>query len=130
MAEKDLTGIWQGLYSYGGVGHEVGFTATLLESGGSVYGTTHEYDPRLAASNLDASVTGSRTGQRVSFTKTYEVEGEDFSPISYEGVVSPDGTEVEGTWSLRTAAPLSGRFLMSRPRRQEKEEKATRMVRA
>jgi len=130
MAEQDLTGIWQGLYSYGGVGHEVGFTATLLESGGAVYGTTHEYDPRLASENLDAAVAGSRAGHRVSFTKTYEASSEGFVPIAYEGVLSPDGMEVEGTWSLRASAPLSGRFLMSRPRRREKGKKALRTVRA
>lgn len=130
MAEQDLTGIWQGLYTYGGLGHEVGFTATLLETGGAVYGTTHEHDPHLAPGSLGASLAGSRAGQRVSFTKTYEAEGEEFQPIAYEGVLSGDGTEVEGTWAIRTGSSLSGRFLMSRPRRKAQERKARRTVRA
>lgn len=117
MAAQDLTGIWQGLYSYGGLGHEVGFTATMLDSGGALWGTTHEHDLRLAPTSLDASLAGRRAGQRVSFTKTYETEGEGFFPIAYEGVLSGDGTEVEGTWAIPASA-LSGRFLMSRPRRR------------
>lgn len=130
MTSQDLTGIWQGLYSYGGVGHEVGFTATVLEAAGAVYGTTHEHDPRLSADNLDASLSGNRAGARVSFTKTYEANGEEFQPIAYEGVVSGDGTEVEGTWSIPNGGALSGRFLMSRPRRQVATKKARKTVKA
>ena len=128
MAQEDLTGIWQGLYSYGGLGHEIGFTATLLESGGAVFGTTHEFDPALAPTSLDASVNGNRAGQRVSFTKTYEAEGEAFHPIAYEGVLSGDGTEVEGAWAIPGVGALSGRFLMSRPQRTERAEWAKRTV--
>lgn len=130
MTAQDLTGIWQGLYSYGGAGHEVGFTATVLESGGALYGTTHEYDPRLAADNLDASLAGNRAGQRVSFTKVYEATGEEYLPIAYEGVLSGDGTEVEGTWSIPDGVSVSGRFLMSRPRRQAATKKARKTVKA
>lgn len=129
MAQQDLTGIWQGLYSYGGLGQEIGFTATLLDSGGAIFGTTHEFDPRLAEHSLDASLSGNRAGQTVSFTKVYEAAGEDFQPIAYEGVLSGDGTEVEGTWSIRSAGALSGRFLMSRPRRNSSAEEATRKAR-
>lgn len=129
MAEQDLTGIWQGLYTYGGLGHDVGFTATLLESGGAVFGTTHEFDPVLAPTSLDASISGNRAGQRVSFTKVYEAEGDTFYPVAYEGILSGDGTEVEGRWAISGAGALSGRFLMSRPKREEQAERAKRAVR-
>lgn len=130
MAEQDLTGIWQGLYTYGGLGEQIGFTATMLDSGGALYGTTHEFDPRLASTSLDASLSGNRTGQRVNFTKVYDAEGEAFCPISYDGVLSGDGSEVEGTWAIPSAGTLSGRFLMSRPRRTTKSRSAKRTVKA
>lgn len=129
MAEQDLTGIWQGLYSYGGLGDHVGFTATLIDSGGALYGSTHERDPHLAPTSLEASLSGRRRGRRVSFTKIYEAQDEHLLPIAYEGSLSGDGTELEGTWEIRSP-PLSGRFLMSRPPRRAAEAEVGETVRA
>lgn len=129
MADQDLTGIWQGLYSYGGLGHQVGFTATLIDSGGSLFGSTHERDPHLAPTSLGASLSGRRLGRRVSFTKVYEAQDEHLLPIAYEGTLSGDGTEVEGTWAIRSP-PLSGRFLMSRPSRRVAKREVGETIRA
>ena len=38
---QDLTGVWNGLYSYPD-GLSVTFVATLIESGGALSGSTHE----------------------------------------------------------------------------------------
>jgi hypothetical protein len=130
MAEQDLTGIWQGLYSYGGIGRQVGFTATLIETGGALYGTTHESDRLLGPASLEASLAGARAGQRVGFVKTYATDRDEFLPIAYEGVVSGDATEVEGTWSIRDGLSLSGRFLMCRPRPRARAVEAKKTVRA
>ena len=39
--EQNLTGVWHGLYSYPD-GVSVSFVATLIESGSSLSGSTHE----------------------------------------------------------------------------------------
>ncbi|TDR93787.1 hypothetical protein [Enterovirga rhinocerotis] len=123
LADHDLTGIWQGLYSYEGIGPHVGFTATLLETGGALYGMTHEREPWAGSSDLEASLSGLRSGQAVVFTKAYSVQDEAHPPIAYDGTVSADGTEIEGTWMLSTLhrETMSGRFLMSRPERRAVE---------
>ena len=68
---KSLTGVWQGLYSYPGKGDSVPFVATLIESGGSISGTTHETCATRDSSRqtLFAMVSGSRARASVIFSK-------------------------------------------------------------
>jgi hypothetical protein len=113
--KTNLTGIWQGLYSYPQTRAPVSFTATLLESGAWLSGSVHETTQDEWGDWFEACSTllGKRAQSAVTFTKTYDgLCGWNHS-VSYEGVVSVDATEIEGRWSI--PGTLSGRFLMMRP---------------
>src|ERR1700682_6197562 len=113
---QNLTGVWHGLYTYPRQIGSVSFVATLIETGSSISGTTHEpcVFGNCAGNTLYASLLGSRQESVVSFVKTYDVTGPDYqNPVAYEGTLSEDGTEIEGRWSIPNA--WSGKFLMIRP---------------
>jgi len=118
-SERNLTGVWNGLYTYPG-GRSTAFVATLIDSGGSLTGTTHEQStlPGSGGATLYASLSGSRRGSSVAFIKTYE-RPDVFhrSPIHYEGALNGEGTEIEGRWTI--AKVWSGKFLMIRSPGQE-----------
>ena len=83
--------------------------ATLIEAGSHVTGTTHEPNSFEPSTTLLATVSGRRDGQRVSFTKICQNGGVVYgSPIEYEGMLSGDGTEIEGRWVIR--GHWSGKF--------------------
>ncbi len=112
---SSLTGVWQGLYSYPGIGEPTPFTATLIQTGTSFGGSTHETAlvGRRQRATLCAMVDGLRNGQRVQFTKTYDGSAGWDHSVDYDGAMSVDGTEIEGRWRVRGG--VSGRFLMTRP---------------
>jgi hypothetical protein len=123
-SERNLTGIWSGLYTYAD-GRSTSFDATLIEAGGSLTGTTHE--PSTLGTGLGAMLYASLIGARhdfsVAFTKTYD-RPDVFhqSPIGYEGTLNRDGTEIEGRWTIVKA--WSGKFLMIRsPGREARASK-------
>lgn len=124
---ENLTGVWHGQFDYP-VAHPAGpFTATLLELGAHLSGSVHEPDDGTDAApggTLFALIEGRRSGSRVSFVKTYDGSGGRSHSVRYEGVLSPDGSEIEGRWTI--SAGWSGKFLMIRPlgREQTVEEKA------
>src|SRR5512138_1103890 len=102
-AEK-LTGIWHGLYSYGQRPGSVSFVATLIESGSSLSGSTHEpcIGDHCPADTLYATLAGSRQDSAIAFVKTYETAGQFFQdPVAYDGTLSADGTEIEGVWNIQ-----------------------------
>ncbi len=112
--ERSLTGIWNGLYTYPD-GRSISFVATLIESGGSLSGTTHE--PGTLGGGIGitlyANLVGSRRNFAVAFTKTYDQPDEFHrSPILYDGTLNRDNTEIEGRWTIRNM--WSGKFLMIR----------------
>jgi hypothetical protein len=108
--ERNLTGIWNGLYTYQD-GRSTAFVATLIENGGSLSGTTHETSTLSAV--LYASLVGSRRDSAVTFTKTYDQpDAFHLSPVLYEGALNGEGTEIEGRWTIVKA--WSGKFLMIR----------------
>ncbi len=114
-SRENLTGIWHGLYTSPGDIGSVSFTATLIESGTSLSGSTHEpcVGPDCPAATLEATLAGARHAQAVSFVKTYGRAGGRFeNPVTYEGTLSEDGTEIEGRWTI--ARDWSGKFLMIR----------------
>jgi len=117
--ERDLTGIWNGLYTYPD-GRSTSFVATLIETGGTLSGTTHEPSTRATRSGatLFASLSGLRRGSAVSFTKTYD-QADVFhqSPILYDGALNGEATEIEGRWTI--VGVWSGKFLMIRSPGQE-----------
>jgi hypothetical protein len=112
---SNLTGIWNGLYTYPD-GRSTSFVATLIENGAALSGTTHEPNwlSRPRGTTLYANICGSRHGNTVTFTKTYDSSEVALSkPIVYEGTLRGDGTEIEGRWLI--ASFWSGKFLMIRP---------------
>jgi len=108
----NLTGVWQGLYSYPRAFEPVSFVATLIETQSRVSGSTHE-PHRKTGETLCATLLGRRNGSAVSFLKTYDQPAGGYgADVRYEGTVSDDATEIEGRWIIR--ADWLGRFLMIR----------------
>jgi hypothetical protein len=91
----------------------VPFEASLISTEDFLGGTITERatEGRVKGRILCATVSGTRCGQRVSFIKTYEPDSEPYSSVAYEGVVSGDGLEISGDWTIGS---WSGRFLMIR----------------
>jgi hypothetical protein len=110
----NLTGVWQGLYTYPGINKSVSFVATLIETPGTLTGSTHE--PCVfrdgAGGTLFATLAGGRGGAQVTFRKTYAAAGPNYDLVDYEGTLSTDGIEIEGRWIIRRM--WSGTFLMIR----------------
>ena len=113
---QDLTGVWNGLYSYPD-GRSVTFVATLIDSGSTLSGSTHEpcVGGDCPAATLFATLMGSRAGSAVTFRKTYEAASLRYGTVNYEGRLNADATEIEGRWTI--PGVWSGRFLMIRPQR-------------
>ena len=71
----NLTGAWDGLYSYPDMLQPTAFKATLMESATALSGETQEvadtaFGP-LFGDTLHATLTGWRGGRRVEFRKAY-----------------------------------------------------------
>jgi hypothetical protein len=118
-AARNLTGIWNGLYTYPD-GRSTSFVATLIDAGGTLCGTTHEPStlPSSPAATLFANLTGSHRGSMVTFTKTYDAPDRMHrSPILYEGALNADASEIEGRWTIMSV--WSGKFLMIRSAGEE-----------
>lgn len=112
--QKSLTGVWNGLYSYSS-GLSVSFVATMIEGGSALSGATHE--PNVlgtrSGGTLYALLSGGRQDSAISFVKTYDEAGPRFyAPVSYEGTLNSDATEIEGRWQIGDGT--SGKFLMIR----------------
>ena len=111
----NLTGVWQGRYTYPRYRPPVSFSATLIETATRLSGSTHEPGGSLGLSDAIAYATlvGCRQGSKVDFVKTYSNGGaEGSSPIAYSGILNPDATEIAGTWRIH--GHWSGNFLMIR----------------
>ena len=109
-----LTGIWQGIFSYNDGRDDAPFVATLLDLGGAISGTTHEPCPIGASSTglAFAEITGRRQGSAVVFSKTYDGTSGLTHTVLYEGTLTEDGVEIEGTWTIPGGS--IGRFMMIR----------------
>ena len=115
---NNLTGIWQGQFSYL-VNRFVPefFTANLIEGPDFLGGSIHEIavNGKFIGTRFYASVAGKREGNAVIFTKTYETAQRSHQ-VHYSGTVNEDFTEIEGTWNVRSN--WAGRFLMIRDKGQ------------
>lgn len=113
--DDNLTGCWDGFYTYARRSYAVGFGATLIETPGWLTGSTQETctaGPDKGAL-LCAMLEGHRDGANVVFVKTYDGSGAYYSkPVHYQGLIAADGTEIEGTWQITPT--WTGRFLMIR----------------
>jgi hypothetical protein len=88
---ENLTGVWQGLFSYPRRYRATGFTAMLIETGSGLTGSTTELAvtrPRGGMTVL-AIISGHRNDAEVTFTKQYEGPEEPNHSIEYEGTLSP-----------------------------------------
>jgi hypothetical protein len=112
--QTNLTGVWNGFFSYPRLLEPVTFTATLIETQSWVSGSTHEPCTvgKHIGQTLYATLLGTRAGNAVTFTKTYDGTVRGYSAVNYEGSVGADGMEMEGRWTIRVT--WSGRFLMVR----------------
>jgi len=122
----NLTGVWHGIYSYPIARAPVSFVATLIETASAFSGTTHEPCTVGGSPNdkLYATLLGSRQDRAVTFVKTYDGANPYYGTVTYEGTLSPDGTEIEGRWIV--PRNWAGKFLMIRS--TGKAEAASRTV--
>ena len=113
----DLTGVWNGMYRQTLVG-SVPFTATLIQSGDHLGGSTHEPCIRRDCPRKThlAILSGNRSGYSVSFTKSYDPPGFGFGTVSYAGELNADATEIAGMWSIDSV--FFGAFVMTRANRR------------
>jgi hypothetical protein len=114
MSEHDLTGVWHGRFTYPRSYEPGTFVATLVEAALRVSGTTEEPCSIGSARGLTlhATILGERRASAVSFVKTYDGTGGWDHAIAYDGMLSSDGTEIDGRW--RIGGGWSGAFLMIR----------------
>ena len=124
--ERDVSGDWSGQYVYPDDGGATFFTARLAETAGRFSGAIEEADALHGA--LRASVDGRRSGSAVRFTKFYDTGSEAFDTVVYEGVLSEDGSEIEGRWTV--PGSWSGRFLMLRASEQKAKANRKQTARA
>jgi hypothetical protein len=110
----NLTGVWNGTYVQKHVGM-VTFLATLIDFGGALGGSVTEPCalPNCPQRTHNASIAGHRSGNAVSFVKTYEPSGCAYDTVTYEGLVNAEATEIDGRWTLPNSMG-AGNFLMVR----------------
>jgi hypothetical protein len=126
----DLTGVWLGLYSYPHALAPVGFVATLIETAGTISGSSHESlkGGTFAANTAFASLSGIRNEGAVGFVKIYDDGIPHKLAINYTGTLADDGAEIEGRWMI--PGQWSGRFLMIRSRPNAETVVRKKFVRA
>lgn len=112
---SDLTGLWSGEYWYNGGGRPTPFSAHVVDSLGTITGTTLEPNtfahPGLI--ELSADINGSRGELSVRFSKLYHpAPGVHHAPILYAGSIDPHFTMIDGEW--RIEGGFSGRFVLVR----------------
>ena len=110
----NLTGQWQGQYSYFRNKAPVPFSATINENGSWLDGLVEEVGTAGDAKGkpIAATLQGRRTGRSVTWLKIYHGSFRLYDSVQYRGEVSADGQEIEGQWVIHGNS--GGRFLMVR----------------
>jgi hypothetical protein len=117
----DLSGGWSGNYIYPGSLAPVPFTLELRDSGGRLSGIVTEPAPAyMGGGEVQAVITGARSGSSVRFTKVYDALEHFLAPVRYEGAVDEDETEISGHWHIE--GDWSGGFVMTRPKPEQASE--------
>jgi len=93
----------------------MGFVATISDNAGSLSGTTTEASDIFIGVDERADIRGTRSGTSVSFYKYYDGTGAYGHSVTYYCVLSADGQQVDGQWSLDD---YSGSFIMLRSLQQ------------
>ncbi|KTE15497.1 hypothetical protein [Sphingopyxis sp. H115] len=107
----DMTGLWTGQYRYPEPWvSPTGFVATINDNAGSLSGTTTEAS-ELIEGDERADIRGTRNGSAVRFHKYYDGDGAYGHSVTYDGVLSSDGQQVDGRWAIDD---YSGTFIMYR----------------
>ena len=110
-----LSGAWSGSYIYPGSLDPVPFTVDLRDSGGALSGiVTEPAPPYMGGGEVQAVITGVRSGPAVRFTKVYDSLEYFQNPVRYEGLLDDEECEISGEWHI--AANWSGGFVMTRPK--------------
>jgi hypothetical protein len=109
----NMTGMWEGTFAYPGYeGPTTPFVARIEEEGGALTGTIMEPNTvGLSSDELEAVLTGTREGEAVDFTKTYDGSSDAAHAVDYVGRLTEDGNMITGVWSL---GELDGSFEMRR----------------
>ena len=102
--QHDLSGTWDGTFAYPDVpeaGPVTPFLATITERSGVIEGTVIEPHEFSAETTAHAVIAGQRTGQAVSFAKTYHDAGEEYrETVLYRGSLCTEGEVITGEWSI------------------------------
>ncbi len=127
--DSDLTGLWSGEYWFRDGGQPTPFSAHIVDSLGTLTGTTLEPNtfahPGLV--ELSADISGARGELSVRFNKLYHpAPGVHREPIVYTGTVDSKFTMIDGEW--RFSHGFSGRFVLVRVSRGAQAEEVTREV--
>jgi hypothetical protein len=122
----DMTGLWTGQYWYPEPWElPTCFVATVSDNAGMLTGSTTEASEFLTGVDERADIRGKRSGTAVNFQKYYDGDGAFGHSVTYDGVLSDDGQQIEGHWSIDD---YSGAFVMSRSlqalQAEEREETA------
>ena len=110
----NLSGEWTGAFSYPIRRPTVAFTARLIDEDGWISGVSEDHGstPDVRGFLLGATLQGRRTGNQVSWLKVYDKIWKTHYSVAYEGVISADGREIAGRWSIPRGR--SGAFVMNR----------------
>lgn len=113
-ARLDVTGEWTGIFNYPDPHPPNGFEAVLREVAGTITGETREVSD--SAEDVDkiqcAMLDGTRSGHAVTFTKHYDEMHRAANPVRYDGVLSDEGDEITGRWTI--PGHWAGTFMMVR----------------
>lgn len=113
MMAPEITGRWAGSYYYSDGRSPVEFSVQINEADGVVSGLMREPNTfgSAASRNLYADIRGSLTGRNLTYVKTYDGSGGQSHSVTYAGIVSEDGTTIEGSWNIGS---LFGKFYIEK----------------
>lgn len=100
----ELTGTWEGHYSYMGSSgrQDVPFTLQLTARGTSLSGKITEPNTfgDRSSPNLYANVVGIQEGLRLRLIKTYDGTAGQHHSVYYESMLDPGAMRISGTWII------------------------------
>jgi hypothetical protein len=97
-----LIGAWRGAYAYSDGQAPVPLVIDITQTGDAISGRTTELATFGTGGSryLYATITGSTSGQSVTFRKTYDGTGGQSHSVEYTGALSADGSVITGSWSI------------------------------
>ncbi|MGR6330748.1 hypothetical protein ACU5AX_16930 [Sphingomonas sp. XXL09] len=121
----DVTGSWDGIFSYPRAMPPNGFRCELREHAGRISGETQERRDTGPdrGTTIRALLDGVRQGRSVRFTKRYDSPDLAYYAVVYDGALAADGDEISGRWDI--AGHWSGSFIMVRQQRRGVAAKRT-----